>query len=187
MRRLCIQRWRWNIIAGVFLRILTKNLLYTLTQKNSFYAHPDQKETRRIHEWRVKGCILKRYFPGYYVSAKKRKVCLGGSSDSARHRCAPVSLPFASPFVALKRENLGIYLTEKRVRCFTDSGSGAWRCERINGSSFQMVVARDRSCRFFLSLTMDELNGGVEAFFSLFRASSFDAHCAPMHNGHDLL
>lgn len=133
---------------------MKKDLLHTLFEKNSFYAHPDQKDTLRIHEWRVTGCILKRYFPGYYVSAKKRKVCLGGSS--IQHDTTPVCTSLTAirgaHFRASQKRESWYLPDSKACKVFQKFREwNAWRCERINGSSFQTVaVARDRSCRFFL-------------------------------------
>lgn len=86
-----MQRWRWNIIAGIFLRNLTKNLLYMLTQKNSFYAHPDQKRLSVYMNEELKAVFWKDIFQDIMYRRRKEKFVLAVVRFNATPVCTSLT------------------------------------------------------------------------------------------------
>lgn len=123
----------------------------------------------------------------------QRKVYLSGSPIDREGLAGAASFP-CGPIRNISKKNLSIYLNEKRKVFSRFRGAKpAWRCESINGSSFQTAVhAGDRTAAVLSNNkpTIGERNGVVEAFsfsylvFSKLRLSvEFRcALCIDMHN-----
>jgi len=98
-------------------------------------VYPGGKETRSyawMLKWRVKARfwkdISKTLFP------LKKSLSWRESLDSRGYWCSLVSM---RPI----QKRTSVFICLKKLKVFSRIRGAVWRCERINGSSFQMAVA----------------------------------------------